>query len=63
MLLDYLNALPPWARQAVFSSIALLAAYAVGRFLSHIKKLHVRYQQEGITIPFPTRTVLTESTG
>lgn len=61
MLLDYLNALPPWARQAVFSSIALLAAYAVGRFLSHIKKLHVRYRQEGITIPFPTRTVITGS--
>ena len=35
MLLDHINSLPPWARQALFSLIALLAAYAVGRFLSH----------------------------
>jgi small-conductance mechanosensitive channel len=35
MLLDYLNAMPAWLQQALFSSIALLAAYAVGRFLSH----------------------------
>jgi small-conductance mechanosensitive channel len=25
-----------------------------------IKRLHVRYRQEGITIPFPTRTILTQ---
>lgn len=61
MLLDYLNALPPWVRQAVFSATALLAAYAVGRFLAHIKKLHVRYRQEGITIPFPTQRVVRDS--
>jgi small-conductance mechanosensitive channel len=34
MLLESLNALPPWVRQAIFSATALLAAYAVGRFLS-----------------------------
>ena len=35
MLLEHLNALPPWIRQALLSFIALLASYAVGRFLSH----------------------------
>jgi small-conductance mechanosensitive channel len=35
MLLDLLNALPAWVQRALFSAIALLAAYAAGRFLSH----------------------------
>ena len=35
MLLESLNALPFWIRQSLFSLIALAAAYAVGRFVSH----------------------------
>lgn len=43
-------------------SVVLRAKEFVDQYLikhEFIKRLHVRYQQEGITIPFPTRTVRT----
>ena len=53
-----------FADYSISFTVILRAREFVDQYLikhEFIKRLHVRYQQEGITIPFPTRTVRTVS--
>ena len=43
-----------WTHQILWSFLAILSASLIGRLV-------VRYRQEGITIPFPTRRILSEA--